>query len=216
MGENKEEKTKVEMSDAEDYLRASLRAVERLQRRPKYANPRSMEEWGIRSCLGWMRGSLMIALNLREYERKEPEKEGTTAEEDLRATVQAIDAIMQKPEYANAKLGTEEHGFRECLKWMRAIFEIAIELIEAEKEGHELVEREKEIEKYEGVHVNATPIYKCLKCGRVWEISLTDIPETEKTKCPYCGGKGFQIGGFNPNEVGWKPEKYIQMRENRG
>ena len=145
MGKNKEEKTKVEISDAEDYLRASLRAVERILQRPKYANPEwDSEEHGIRDCLGWTRVSLMTALDLRESERKEPEKERVTAEKYLRASVQAIDVIMQKPECANARLGTEEHGFRECLKRMRAIFEIAIELIEAEKE-----EKEKETEKEE-------------------------------------------------------------------
>ena len=131
----KKEETKTEISDAEDYLRASLRAVERLLQRPKYANPDwETEEQGIRDCLGWTRVSLMTALDLRESERKEPEKERVTAEKYLRASVQAIDAIMQKPECANAKLGTEEHGFRECLKRMRAIFEIVLELIEAEKE----------------------------------------------------------------------------------
>jgi len=141
----KEEKTEAEVSDAEDYLRASLRAIERLLQRPKYANPDwETEEQGIRDCLGWTRGSLMMALDLKEYDRKEPEKKGTTAEEYLRASVQAIDIIMQKPEYANAKLGTEEHGFRKCLGWMRAIFKIALELIEAEKE-----EKEKETEKEE-------------------------------------------------------------------
>ena len=131
----KEEETEAEISDAEDYLKTSLRAVERLQRRPKYTNPDwDSEEQGIHDCLGWTRVSLMTALDLRESERKEPEKERVTAEKYLRASVQAIDAIMQKPECANAKLGTEEHGFRECLKRMRAIFEIVLELIEAEKE----------------------------------------------------------------------------------
>jgi len=151
----KREETETEVSDAEDYLRASLRAVERLLQRPKYANPRSMEEWGIRSCLGWMRGSLMIALNLRKFEREEPEKEKTTAEEDLRATVQAIDVIIQKPEYANSEKGTEEHGFRECLKWMRAIFEIALELIEAEKD--EKMKRRLEWKTGQVVKVNENP-----------------------------------------------------------
>ena len=143
MGGIKKEKTETEISDAEDYLRASLRAVERLQRRPKYTNPEwDSEEQGIRDCLGWTRGTLMMALDLRECERKEPEKDKTTAEEYLRASVQAIDIIMQKPECANAKLGTEEHGFRECLGWMRATFKITLELMDAEKD-----EKEKEIEK---------------------------------------------------------------------
>jgi len=134
----KKEKTEAEVSDAENYLRASLRAVERMLQRPKYTNPEwDSKEQGIRDCLGWMRGSLMMALDLRKFEREEPEKEGTTAEEDLRATVQAIDVITQKPEYANSEKGTSEYGFRECLKWMRAICKIAIELIEAEKEGKE-------------------------------------------------------------------------------
>ncbi len=140
----KNKKEEAEVSDAEDYLRASLRAVERLQRRPKYTNPDwDSEEQGIHDCLGWMRGSLMMALDLRKFEREEPEKEGTTAEEDLRATVQAIDVITQKPKYANSEKGTTEYGFRECLKWMRAISEIAIELIEAEKEEKE---KEKKID----------------------------------------------------------------------
>jgi len=130
------------VGEVEKYLKASLVAVERILQRPKYTNPDwDSEEQGIRDCLGWTRGTLMMALDLRECERKEPEKEKTTAEEYLRASVQAIDIIMQKLEYANAKLGTEEHGFCECLEWMRATFKIALELIEAEKE-----EKEKDIE----------------------------------------------------------------------
>ncbi len=46
--------------------------------------------------------------------------------------------------------------------------------------------------------MNTTAIYKCLKCGQLWEIPLIAIPDTE-TKCPYCGGEGWKIGEFNPN-----------------
>ena len=141
----KEEETKVKKITAEDYLRASLRAVERILQRPKYTNTKlDTEEQGIHDCLGWMRGSLMIALNLREYEKKEPEKEGITAEQDLKVSIQVLENMMQKQEYSNAKFGTEEHGFRECLGWMRATFKIAVELMEAEKE-----EKEREIESEE-------------------------------------------------------------------
>jgi len=152
----KREETETEVSDAEGYLRASLRAVERLQRRPKYTNPDwDSEEQGFHDCLGWTRVSLMTALDLRESERKEPEKERITAERYLRASVQAIDAIMQKPECANAKLGTEEYGFRECLKRMRAIFEIVLELIEAEKD--EKMKRRLEWKTGQVVKVNENP-----------------------------------------------------------
>ena len=139
----KEEEIKIKKITAEDYLRASLRAVERILQRPKYTNTKlDTEEQGIHDCLGWMRGSLMIALNLREYEKKEPEKEGITAEQDLKVSIQVLENMMRKPEYKNAKFGTEEHGFRECLEWMRATFKIAVELMEAEKE-----EKEREIER---------------------------------------------------------------------
>ena len=152
----KREKTEAEISDVEDYLRASLRAVEMLQRRPKYTNPDwDSEEQGIHDCLGWMRGSLMMALDLRNFEKKEPKKEGTTAEEDLRATVQAIDVMMRKPEYANSEKGTTEYGFCKCLKWMRAISEIAIELIEAEKD--EKMKRRLEWKTGQEVKVNENP-----------------------------------------------------------
>lgn len=142
----KSEKTKAEGITAEDYLRTSLRAVERMLQRPKYINPEwDSEEQGIRDCLGWTRGTLMMALDLRECEKIEPEKDKTTEEEYLRASVQAIDIIMQKLEYCNAKFGTEEHGFRECLGWMRAIFKIALELMEAEKEEKEKGKERQEV-----------------------------------------------------------------------
>ena len=47
--------------------------------------------------------------------------------------------------------------------------------------------------------MNTTAIYKCLKCGRLWEIPLIAIPNIG-TKCPFCGGEGWKIGEFNPND----------------
>ena len=47
--------------------------------------------------------------------------------------------------------------------------------------------------------MNTTAIYKCLNCGQLWEIPLIAIPDIG-TKCPYCGGEGWKIGGFNPND----------------
>jgi len=144
MGKNKEEKTKVEISDAEDYLRASLRAVERILQRPKYSNPeRDTEEHGIHDCLEGVPGVLKTVLDLMEHEKKEPGAVGVTAEENLEFSVQIIEALMRNPEHANAKPGTEEHAFCECLGWVRAICKIALELIEAEKEEKE---KEKEID----------------------------------------------------------------------
>jgi len=49
--------------------------------------------------------------------------------------------------------------------------------------------------------MNTTAIYKCLECGQLWEIPLIAIPDIG-IKCPYCGGEGWKIGEFNPNEVG--------------
>ena len=46
--------------------------------------------------------------------------------------------------------------------------------------------------------MNTTAIYKCLKCGQLWEIPLIAIPDIG-TKCPFCGGEGWKIGEFNPN-----------------
>ena len=136
MKRTKKEKTKMEMSDAEDYLRASLRAVERILQRPKYSNPeRDTEEHGIHDCLEGVPGVLKTILDLMEHEKKEPGAVGVTAEENLGFSIQIIEALMRNPECANAKPGTEEHAFCECLGWVRAICKIALELIEVEKEG---------------------------------------------------------------------------------
>ena len=141
----KSETTKAEGITAEDYLRASLRAIKRILQRPKYSNPeRDTEEHGIYDCLRGMPGVLKIILDLMEHEKKEPGAVGVTAEENLKLSVQILEAYMRNPEYANAKPGTEEYAFCECSGWMRAICKIAIELIEAEKEG-----KEKETEKEE-------------------------------------------------------------------
>ena len=150
MKRTKKEKTKMEMSDAEDYLRASLRAIERILQRPKYSNPeRDTEEYGIYDCLRGMPEVLKTVLDLMEHEKKEPGAVGVTAEENLEFSVQIIEALMRNPEYANAKPGTEEHAFCECLGWVRAICKIAIELIEAEKEGNKKEKERQEVRKDE-------------------------------------------------------------------
>jgi len=66
--------------------------------------------------------------------------------------------------------------------------------------------------------MNTVGVYKCLSCGRLWEIPLIAVPDI-KLECHDCHGKLWKVGEFNLNarEVSeymkqWGDEKMPEVK----